>query len=89
MDDDSRNRRGLRVLVVEDELLVAMEMEEALAQMGCVVLEPAPSVARALALLERKTPDLALLDVNLGRERSTPVAEALLARRALRPDDGL
>jgi DNA-binding NarL/FixJ family response regulator len=70
---------GLRVLVVEDEALIAMELEDRLAAMGCVVVGPAANVARALALLASERPDLALLDVNLGRERSTPVAEALRA----------
>jgi CheY-like chemotaxis protein len=79
-DDAARARPGLRILVVEDELLVAMEIERMLARLGCVVVGPAPSVPRALALIAREAPDFAILDVNLGRERSTPVAEALLAR---------
>jgi CheY-like chemotaxis protein len=75
--DVPRTGSGPHVLVVEDELLIAMEVEQMLADLGCTVLGPVPSVARALALIERAKPDFAILDVNLGRERSAPVAEAL------------
>jgi CheY-like chemotaxis protein len=51
-----------------------------LARLGCTVVGPAPTVARTVALLEREEPDFAILDVNLGSERSTPVAEALRSR---------
>jgi CheY-like chemotaxis protein len=71
---------GCRVLVVEDEFLIALDIEQILAGLGCIVIGPAPSVARALALIDREAPDFAILDVNLGRERSAPVAEALRAR---------
>ena len=69
-----------RVLVVEDEPLIAFYLEEMLAGIGCFVIGPAPTVARALDLLCQEEPDLAVLDVNLRRERATPVAEALRAR---------
>jgi CheY-like chemotaxis protein len=72
---------GRRVLVVEDELLTAMEMERILSELGCEVVGPAPSVERALALLEQDPPDLAVLDVQLGAERATPVALKLEAQR--------
>ncbi len=71
---------GLRILVVEDELVLAMELEALVTRLGHAVLGPVPTVGRALALLERKQPDAALLDVNLGGEPATPVAEALLER---------
>ena len=70
-----RRLKGLRLLVVEDEALVAMLLEDTLRALGCRY------VAQALALLEREVVDLALLDVNLGGgERSYPVADALAAR---------
>jgi CheY-like chemotaxis protein len=73
--------KGLRLLVVEDEALVAMLLEDTLQALGCSVVGPAGNVARALALLEREDVDLALLDVNLGGgERSYPIADALAAR---------
>ena len=73
-------RVPLRVLVVEDEILIAMDVEGMLSQVGCVVIGPVPTVAEALALLEREKPDAALLDVQLRQERSAAVAEALLRR---------
>jgi CheY-like chemotaxis protein len=69
-----------RILIVEDELLIAMEIEQMLVELGCAVVGPAPSVAQALAILDREEPDFAILDVNLGPERSTPIAEALRKR---------
>ena len=74
-------RSGPSVLVVEDEPLIAFDLEDMLARMGCVVIGPAPTVNRALELLAHKEPDFAILDVNLRRERATPVAEALRVRR--------
>jgi CheY-like chemotaxis protein len=69
---------GRRVLVVEDEALVAMLIEQILEDLGCVVVGPAISVAEGLALAGGSEPiDAALLDVNLGGERVFPVAEAL------------
>ncbi len=70
---------ALRVLVVEDELLAAMELEHLLSREGCSVLGPVPSVERALDLLDRERPDAAILDVNLAGQRVTPVAERLRA----------
>jgi DNA-binding response OmpR family regulator len=65
------------VLVVEDELLVALDLKLLLERHGYRVLGPAATVAEALGLLAAKTPEAALLDVNLRGERVTPVAEAL------------
>lgn len=70
---------GRRVLIVEDELLVAMDMEQLLRRHGGLVLGPAPSVARALALIDERLPDVAVLDVQLGAERAAPIAERLAA----------
>lgn len=72
---------GLRLLVVEDEALVAMLIEDLLRDLGCTVIGPVGSVVRALDLLRREALDGALLDVNLGDgEWSYPVADALAAR---------
>jgi CheY-like chemotaxis protein len=68
---------GLRVLIVEDELVIAMELENLLRGLGCIVLGPAPTVGAALRTLAAERPDVAVLDVNLEGERVTPVAEAL------------
>lgn len=80
LDDDTSTGPALRVLVVEDETLIAMDIETMLTRLGCSVVGPVPTVARALALLDREEPDFAILDVNLGPERSTTVAEALRER---------
>jgi CheY-like chemotaxis protein len=71
---------GLRVLIVEDEFLLAMELESLVAGGGCTAVGPASSVGQALALIEGEQPDVALLDVNLKGERATPVAAALQER---------
>ncbi|WP_426238851.1 response regulator [Pararhizobium sp. DWP1-1-3] len=62
------------ILVVEDELFLAMELETALTAGGFRVLGPAASVKDALDLLGRECPDAAVLDFNLGRDKVTPVA---------------
>lgn len=69
------------VLVVEDEFLIAMDLELMLRRHGWRVLGPASTVAGALRLLEdgAERPDAALLDVNLRGEAVTPVADRLRA----------
>ena len=71
--------RGRRVLVVEDEMLLAMELESLLRQQGCEIVGPVSTVERALALLEER-PDAALLDLNLKGRSATPVASAMVDR---------
>ena len=78
--DNGADLAGLRVLVIEDEFLLAMELESLLQQRGNLVLGPVSSVGQALAMLDGEEPDVALLDVNLKGERATPVAAALQAR---------
>lgn len=68
---------GLRVLVVEDEMLVCMDIEDMLEEVGCKVVGPAARVSDALAILDTEPVDIALLDVNLGREKSYPIADRL------------
>jgi DNA-binding response OmpR family regulator len=65
------------VLVVEDELLIAMELVASLEEKGFQVMGPAPTVSAALKLIRQQRPDAAVLDVNLRDGRVTPVAEAL------------
>ncbi|WP_137863527.1 MULTISPECIES: response regulator [unclassified Sphingomonas] len=72
--------RGLRVLVVEDEPVVAMYLEDLLDALGCETIGPASRLVDGLALAEGGGFDVAILDINLGGERSTPIAEALRAR---------
>ena len=72
--------RNKRVLVVEDEALIAMLAEEMLVEIGCIHHATAPTLGKALPLVEAGGFDLALLDVNIARERVFPVADALTAR---------
>lgn len=72
---------GLRVLVVEDEPIVAMCLEDILIDMGCTVVGPASTLAHGLALATAEALDVAILDINLGATvTSAPIAEALAAR---------
>jgi DNA-binding NtrC family response regulator len=71
---------GCRVLIVEDESLLGMELEALLKEDGCEVLGPASTVEWALDLIYEGELDLALLDVNLKGVRATPVAAALRDR---------
>ena len=68
-----------RILVVEDEYLIALELDIQLRAAGYRVIGPAPDVDRALKLLRDEAPDAAVLDVNLAGEWVTPVAHALQA----------
>lgn len=68
---------GFRVLVVEDEFLIAMDLDGLLREAGFQVLGPDASVADALDRIAMDRPDAAVLDVSLRGERVTPVAEAL------------
>jgi CheY-like chemotaxis protein len=72
--------QGRRVLVVEDEFLVAMDIELMLGELGCQVLGPLGDLPGALRAAQEEAFDLALLDVNLAGEPVAPVAEALAAR---------
>ena len=72
---------GRRVLVVEDESLVAMLLETILEDMGCTPVGPASSIDEALVLATDGEPlDAALLDVNVAGRQVFPVAEALKER---------
>ncbi|HKK29055.1 MAG TPA: PAS domain-containing protein [Alphaproteobacteria bacterium] len=71
---------GKRVLVVEDQHLVADQLSEALRAADCIVLGPAPSLDQGLRLAKAERPDLAVLDVNLDGEVVWPLAEMLRAR---------
>lgn len=71
---------GRRILVVEDEMLVLMNIEYLLADLGCESVTAAATVNQALVLLEAQVFDAAVLDVNLNGRESYPVAEALEAR---------
>lgn len=62
---------GLRVLVVEDEMMVSMLIEDMLTDLGCVVVGPASRLDEAIELANCSQLDCAVLDVNLGGGRSS------------------
>jgi CheY-like chemotaxis protein len=71
---------GLRVLVVEDNLLFAEVTRLALEESGCAVVGPAGRLQRGLELAREEAIDGAILDINLHGEMSFPIAEVLSAR---------
>jgi DNA-binding response OmpR family regulator len=71
---------GKRVLVVEDEMLIALLVEDMLADSGCILIGPFARVSDALAAAKTEVVDLALLDVNVAGEKVFPVAHALEKR---------
>lgn len=70
----------MTVLVVEDDFIVAYDMQMMLEEQGARVLGPATSLAEGRQLLASERPTVAVLDVNLGGEYVFPLAEELRAR---------
>jgi CheY-like chemotaxis protein len=71
---------GRRVLIVEDEALVAMLAEDFLIELGATIIGPAASIDDAMAMIATHEIDAALLDLNIRGMRSDGVAEALRLR---------
>jgi DNA-binding response OmpR family regulator len=71
---------GLRVLVVEDEMLISMLIEDVLADQHCVVVGPFNRVPDALQAAQSQPLDLAVLDVNIAGTKVYPIAEQLDVR---------
>jgi two-component sensor histidine kinase/CheY-like chemotaxis protein len=71
--------KGSRVLIVEDAVLLALELETGLSEAGAEIIGPAYELEEAMALLDRPI-DAAVLDANLNGRSVMPVAEALAAR---------
>jgi CheY-like chemotaxis protein len=73
--------QGRRILVVEDEMMIAMLVEDMLSELGCVVVGPAHAVTTALELASGEPEiDAALLDINLGGQPVFDIADALRGR---------
>jgi CheY-like chemotaxis protein len=68
---------GVAVLVVEDEVLLALDYRTILEEKGCDVLGPVPNERKALAVLEERRPDVVVLDLNLNGEQPQSLAKAL------------
>ncbi len=72
---------GMKVFIVEDESLVAMQLEDMLADIGCEVIGLAMKIERALDTIERLPAiQIAILDVNIGGHKVYPVAARLRER---------
>jgi CheY-like chemotaxis protein len=80
MAPEEKPREGLRVLVVEDELMIRMLLQDMLADLGHTVAAEAGRIEEALALAKQGEFDVAILDVNLNGEPISPVADVLIAR---------
>lgn len=72
--------KDLRILVVEDEFLLACALEEDLRALGAIVVGPCCNLAQAAAASRREKIDLAVLDINLNGVMVYPLAEDLAAR---------
>jgi CheY-like chemotaxis protein len=79
MENHAKTLNGLRILVVEDEALVAMMLEDMLLDFGCRI-DLAPSIKSALAAIRDHPLDGVLLDMNIHGQQTTAVAEELLSR---------
>ncbi|ANK81074.1 MAG: hypothetical protein TEF_09925 [Rhizobiales bacterium NRL2] len=80
MRDEETMLNGWRVLVVEDEALIALDLRNMLEGFGCTVLGPVATVGRAIGAIERDRPEAALLDEVLGETSVAPVAHELCRR---------
>ncbi|GJE42371.1 response regulator [Methylobacterium soli] len=78
MSDIARPLDGRRILVVEDEYLIAAEVKRWLRRAGAEVVGPVPSAEQALTLIGDDRIDAAVLDLNLGDKRTAlPIADRL------------
>jgi CheY-like chemotaxis protein len=68
-----------RILIVDDEPLICVMMEDWLSELGHVMVGPGHNLASALELAESDI-DAAIVDVSLGKEKSYPLVDALMAR---------
>jgi CheY-like chemotaxis protein len=70
---------GTRILLVEDEAIIAMTAEDMIEELGCTLVATASTLAEAEAAVREREFDLVLLDINLNGVESLPVAEQLAA----------
>jgi DNA-binding response OmpR family regulator len=69
---------GIRLLIVEDDPLISLDIESTLEDAGAVICGPARTVAQALTLINNTAIDAAMLDYRLETETSAPVADRLI-----------
>jgi CheY-like chemotaxis protein len=78
-DNAGESLRGLRILLVEDDPLICLDLETSLIELGAIVTAVS-NVGAAFAALAIAMPDFAVLDFELGAETSEPIAEVVQAR---------
>lgn len=71
---------GLKVLIVEDEPALSIELVDELRELGAIPIGPMPSLVEALAAVDEHAPDAVVLDVQLQDQMSVPVAKLLVER---------
>jgi CheY-like chemotaxis protein len=76
----AHNLGGKKVLIVEDNFLIAEDLWDVMREAGCGLCGTAPTSAAALALLRKELPDGVLLDVGLRDTDASPVAQELVSR---------
>ena len=79
-DRKAASPNGLRILLVEDEFLVALEVEDVLQTMGCAVLGPFAKLSKAIDAAHSAEMDGAILDINLNGDMVYPLAEYLMSK---------
>ena len=72
--------QGRCVLIVEDEYLLADDLARGFSELGIDIIGPVPSLAQAMALVQEKAIDMAVLDIALDGDKVFDVADALIAR---------
>lgn len=75
---ETNKKHRLRVIVVEDDAFIALDIEDVLLGADFDVIGCFSNVNDTLALLDQTRPDFAILDYNLGKETSVPIAKRLL-----------
>lgn len=73
---------GKRILLADDEFLIALDLQTSLSDMGADIIGPFATLKETLSAAEREVISVALLDIRLGEETTEPVA-ALLAERGI------
>ena len=76
-----RKLSNCKVLVVEDEMMIAMLIEDMLDEFGCKTVGPATNVPRALELISMEQMEVAVLDLNLDGNDTYAIADALRQKR--------
>jgi DNA-binding NtrC family response regulator len=78
--DMSSLLKDRRILLVEDDMILAMELEDLLLDMGCEVVGPYADLARVMPVVETEHLDGAIMDLNLRGTLSYPAVDRLRAR---------